>query len=54
MDQLSLINTFIRVAERGSFSAVARDFNTSQPVISRQIAALEDQLGVRLIQRTTR
>lgn len=54
MDQLSLLNTFVRVAERGSFSAVARDFNTSQPVISRQIAALEDELGVRLIQRTTR
>lgn len=54
MDQLSLINTFIRVAERGSFSAVARDFNTSQPLISRQIATLEDLLGVRLIQRTTR
>ncbi|MBW4034825.1 MAG: LysR family transcriptional regulator [Proteobacteria bacterium] len=54
MDQLSLLNTFVRVAERGSFSAVARDFSTSQPVISRQIAALEDQLGVRLIQRTTR
>ncbi|MGC9271872.1 LysR substrate-binding domain-containing protein [Acidiphilium sp.] len=54
MDQLSLLNTFVRVAERGSFSAVAREFETSQPVISRQIAALEDQLGVRLIQRTTR
>ncbi|MHB1302247.1 MAG: LysR family transcriptional regulator [Acidiphilium sp.] len=54
MDQLTLLNTFVRVAERGSFSGVARDFNTSQPVISRQIAALEDQLGVRLIQRTTR
>ena len=54
MDQLTLLNTFVRVAERGSFSAVARDFNTSQPVISRQIAGLEDQLGVRLIQRTTR
>ncbi len=54
MDQLTLMNTFVRVAERGSFSAVAREFNTSQPVISRQIAALEDQLGVRLLQRTTR
>jgi DNA-binding transcriptional LysR family regulator len=54
MDQLSLLKTFVRVAERGSFSAVARDFNTSQPVISRQIASLEDELGVRLIQRTTR
>lgn len=54
MDQLTLLNSFVRVAERGSFSAVARELNTSQPVISRQIAALEDQLGVRLIQRTTR
>jgi DNA-binding transcriptional LysR family regulator len=54
MDQLTLMNTFVRVAERGSFSAVAREFNTSQPVISRQIAALEDHLGVRLLQRTTR
>ena len=54
MDQLTLLNTFVRVAGRGSFSAVARELNTSQPVISRQIAALEDQLGVRLIQRTTR
>ena len=54
MDQLTLMSTFVRVAERGSFSAVAREFSTSQPVISRQIAALEDQLGVRLLQRTTR
>ncbi|HEX7390660.1 MAG TPA: LysR substrate-binding domain-containing protein [Acidiphilium sp.] len=54
MDQLSLLTTFVRVAERGSFSAVARELETSQPVISRQIAGLEDQLGVRLIQRTTR
>lgn len=54
MDQLTLMNTFVRVAERGSFSTVARELNTSQPVISRQIAALEDGLGVRLIQRTTR
>lgn len=54
MDQLTLLRSFVRVAERGSFSAVAREFHTSQPVISRQIAALEDRLGVRLIQRTTR
>jgi DNA-binding transcriptional LysR family regulator len=54
MDQLALYTTFVRVAERGSFSAVARDLNTSQPMISRQISALEDHLGVRLVQRTTR
>lgn len=54
MDQLVLYQTFVRVVERGSFSAVARDLKTSQPVISRHIAALEDRLRVRLIQRTTR
>ncbi|OZB39060.1 MAG: LysR family transcriptional regulator [Acidiphilium sp. 34-60-192] len=54
MDQLALYTTFVRVAERGSFSAVARDLKTSQPMISRHISALEDHLGVRLVQRTTR
>ncbi len=54
MDQLALYTTFVRVAERGSFSAVARDLKTSQPMVSRHISALEDLLGVRLVQRTTR
>jgi DNA-binding transcriptional LysR family regulator len=53
-DPLPLFRTFIRVAEAGSFSAVAREANTSQPTISRQVAALEAHLGCLLIQRTTR
>ena len=45
---------FVRVAETGSFSAVARERGVTQPAVSRQIAALEEHLGARLVQRTTR
>jgi DNA-binding transcriptional LysR family regulator len=54
MDIIAAFKVFVRVAEAGSFSAVAREQNISQPAISRQIAALEDHLGERLLQRTTR
>jgi len=53
-DRLALFQTFIRVVEAGSFTAVARERNTSQPTISRQIAQLEDHLGCLLFERTTR
>lgn len=45
---------FRRVAEAGSFSAVARETRLSQPTISKQVAALEARLGVKLISRSTR
>jgi DNA-binding transcriptional LysR family regulator len=45
---------FIRVAETGSFTAVARETNNSQSGITRQIGALEEHFGVRLFHRTTR
>lgn len=54
MDLIVAFRTFVRVAEAQSFSAVARELGTTQPAISRQVAALEEHLGVRLIQRTTR
>lgn len=54
MDILAALRTFTRVAESGSFSAVAREMGATQPAISRQVAALEEYLGARLIQRTTR
>ncbi len=54
MDVLAALATFVRVADAGSFSAVARERNTTQPGVSRQITALEDHLGARLLQRTTR
>lgn len=53
-DTLALFGTFVRTVEAGSFSAVARELHTSQPTVSRQIAALEDHLGCLLFQRTTR
>jgi len=54
MDRLDCIQSFVRVVETGSFSAVARDLNTTQPTISKQIAALEDYLDVQLLTRSTR
>lgn len=48
------IRTFVRAVETGSFTAVAAEQGQSQPTVSRQISALEDHLGVRLMQRTTR
>ncbi len=51
---LEHIRTFVRSVETGSFTAVANEQGQSQPTISRQISALEDHLGVRLMQRTTR
>jgi DNA-binding transcriptional LysR family regulator len=53
-DTLVLFRTFARTVEAGSFTAVAREMNSSQPTVSRQIALLEDHLGCLLIQRTTR
>ncbi len=54
MDVVAAFRVFIRVAEARSFSAVAREMGTTQPAVSRQIASLEEHLGARLIQRTTR
>jgi len=54
MDRLRLIETFVRVVESGSFSAVAREERTTQSAISKQVQALEAQLGVRLLVRSTR
>ena len=52
-DRLALLEAFVRIAERKSLSAAARDLGTSQPSISRQLAALETRLGVVLARRTT-
>lgn len=45
---------FLAVAEGGSLSAAARRLGQTQPTISRQIAALEDALGLTLFERTGR
>ncbi|GGC65417.1 LysR family transcriptional regulator [Undibacterium terreum] len=48
------MHCFIRVVETGSFSAVARELEIGQPNISRHIASLENELGTRLLYRSTR
>jgi DNA-binding transcriptional LysR family regulator len=53
-DTISLFRAFIRVVEAGSFTRVAQEQNSSQPTVSRQVAALEEHLGARLFTRTTR
>ncbi len=54
MDRLRLIETFVRVVQAGSFSAVAREERSTQSAISKQVQALEAQVGARLLVRTTR
>ena len=53
-DHLEALKLFIRVARRGSFSAAARELNLPQSSVSRTIAALEQNLGVALLVRSTR
>jgi DNA-binding transcriptional LysR family regulator len=54
MDRFDCIQSFVRVVETGSFSAVARELNTTQPTVSKQIAALEEHLDTQLLARSTR
>jgi DNA-binding transcriptional LysR family regulator len=51
---LSAMAAFVQVVEGRSFSAAARLLGLTRSAVSRQIAALEDRLGVRLLNRTTR
>src|SRR6201985_1514605 len=54
MDQIAAMRAFVRVAESGSFSAVAREAGIGQPAVSKQITALEAHLGAQLLRRTSR
>lgn len=54
MSYLDNIRTFVRVYELGSMSAAGRDLRISPAVTSSRISQLENHLGVRLFQRTTR
>ncbi|GGC77490.1 LysR family transcriptional regulator [Chelatococcus reniformis] len=51
---LERMRTFVRVAERGSLSAVARELGVGQSTVTRQLRELEEAVGVPLISRTTR
>lgn len=51
---LNHMRSFVRVAERGSLSAVARELGVGQSTISRHVRELEEAVGVPLLSRTTR
>ena len=53
MDTLRSLSFFVRAVELGSLSAVAREQATTQPTVSKVVAALEHELGVRLLERST-
>jgi DNA-binding transcriptional LysR family regulator len=54
MDRLTSLTTFVRVVDSGGFSAAGRRLNMSTTMVSNHIKALEDRLGARLLNRTTR
>ncbi|RKH83788.1 LysR family transcriptional regulator [Corallococcus sp. AB032C] len=54
MEILSAIGVFARVAETGSFASAARALGITPSAASKSVAHLEERLGTRLLQRTTR
>jgi DNA-binding transcriptional LysR family regulator len=54
MDRLTSLTVFARVVESGGFSAAARRLNMSATMVTNHIQSLEDRLGARLLNRTTR
>ena len=54
MDRLQSMEAFVKVVEQGSFAGAANVLGLSRAMVSKHVAALEDRLGVRLLQRTTR
>ncbi|MFD7665630.1 LysR family transcriptional regulator [Streptomyces sp. NPDC059788] len=54
MRDLQRLRVLVEIAERGSMSAAARALSFSQPAVSRQIEALEHEVGVQLVQRQGR
>ena len=54
MDLYAVMQVFVRVAEARSFSGVAREMDVAQSTVSKEVSALEEHLGARLVSRTTR
>ncbi|MDA3878339.1 MAG: LysR family transcriptional regulator [Halothiobacillus sp.] len=54
VDRLDSMRIFIRVVELGSFAAAAQQMNVAPSVVTRQLAALEQHLGIKLLARSTR
>ncbi len=54
MDRFRSLELFVRIVDRGSFTAAASDLGISRPVATTAIRMLEERLGARLLQRSTR
>jgi DNA-binding transcriptional LysR family regulator len=54
LDNLTDIAVFVRVVQRGSFTLAADDLELSRAAVSKYVSRLEERLGARLMQRTTR
>ena len=54
MDKLASIRAFTKVVERGSFATAGRDLRLSRSAISKYVREIEEELGVQLLNRTTR
>ncbi|MGX1110458.1 MULTISPECIES: LysR family transcriptional regulator [Bradyrhizobium] len=54
MDRLTSLTAFVRVVDSGGFSAAGRKLNMSTTMVSNHVQSLEDRLGARLLNRTTR
>ena len=54
MDNVSRISMFVAVVKHQSFAGAARSLGLTGPALSKQVQALEEQLGAKLLHRTTR
>jgi len=53
MDRILAVRLFVRVVELGSFSKAAAELGIGQPAVTKQVARMEQQLGARLLHRST-
>lgn len=54
MDRLEELATLVAIIDAGSLVAASRRLQKSPPVVTRALSALEDRMGLRLVERTTR
>src|SRR5262245_6346531 len=54
MDRVTSLLSFVKVVELSGFSSAARQLNLATSIVTTHVKSLEDRLGVRLLNRTTR